>query len=85
MADPYFGSNYYDYSFMGSFQKPALEASIKNSIEYGIPSLRKVSVQLTESNDIYMSFLVKFNQTDLVNTQNNLQCTIEVPVQWHMI
>jgi hypothetical protein len=32
-----------------------------------------------------MSFLVKFNQTDLVNTQNNLQCTIEVPVQWHMI
>lgn len=79
MADPYFGSNYFQYLFTGSGTKSETQINVKNSIEYAIPNIYNLSVQMSESTETSIVFNISFNTTDFINSQNGVECIIEVP------
>lgn len=79
MADPYFGSNYFQYLFTGSGTKAETQINVKNSIEYAIPNIYNLSVQMSESTETSIVFNISFNTTDFINSQNGVECIIEVP------
>ena len=79
MADPFFGSSYYEYIFDGVSDISMMRVSIKNSIEYGIPDLINVSVELLENTEISLIFDVNFTLSDYINSQTDINCVIEVP------
>jgi len=79
MADPFFGSNYFQFSFDGIADVAMMRTVIKDSIEYAIPDLINVSVELLENTETSLIFDINFTLSDFLNTQNNINCVIEVP------
>ena len=79
MADPYFGSNMYQYIFDGLADIAMMRTSIQDSIEYGIPDIFNISVELIENTGFSLIFDVNFSTTDYINSQTDINCVIEVP------
>lgn len=79
MADPYFGSNSFQFTYDGVTDIAMTRVSVKDSIEYAVPELLNLTVQLTENTDTSLIFDVNFSLSDYLNTQDNINCTIEIP------
>jgi len=81
MADPYFGSNVYQYIYDNQYDKNLIELFVTNSIQYGVKSAYNVIVKMTESNSSYITFNIKFSLGNSVNNQKTIECNIEVPIK----
>lgn len=79
MADPFFGSNYFQFSFDGIADVAMMRTVIKDSIEYSIPDLINLSVELLENTGTSLIFDITFSLSDYLNNQDNINCVIEVP------
>lgn len=80
VSNPFFGSNYFQYIFNGSGTKYTTERIVRNSIEYALPGVSNISVELIESSEISLTFNVSYSVTDSINSQNKVECIIEVPI-----
>jgi len=80
MADPFFGTSYFQYAFNGAGTKSLTQAAIANSIRYSMPNIQNLVVQLSETTNTSMIFDISFSTTDFVNSQQTVNCTIEVPI-----
>jgi hypothetical protein len=80
MADPFFGTSYFQYTFNRAGTKSLTQAAIANSIRYSMPNIQNLVVQLSETTNTSMIFDISFSTTDFVNSQQTVNCTIEVPL-----
>jgi phage baseplate assembly protein W len=81
MSDPYFGSNVYQYIYDGSMSAGILQGVLGQAIQYAIPDIRTIIVNLVSVSDMEYVFKINFTSNNSVNVQNNAECTIEVPLQ----
>jgi hypothetical protein len=81
MSDPYFGYNEYQYIYDGSMSAGILQGVLGQAIQYAIPDIRTIIVNLVSVSDMEYVFKINFTSNNSVNVQNNAECTIEVPLQ----
>ena len=79
VSDMNLGTDYFTYIF-GTNDKAVMELTLAAYIQAAIPKLTNVKTTLLEQTQSSMLFEVMFTFFDGIKIQNNISCTIEVPL-----
>lgn len=79
VSDMNLGTDYFTYIF-GTADRGVLELTLSSYIQAAIPKLTNVKATLLEQTQTSMLFEVLFTFFDGIKIQNNISCTIEVPL-----
>lgn len=79
VSDMNLGTDYFTYIF-GTNDKGVMQLTLAAYIQAAIPKLTNVKTTLLEQTQNSMLFEIMFTFFDGIKIQNNISCTIEVPL-----